>query len=105
MLISFSGRYPHPQFCSDQPSSSAQQQENMWVDKYRPQIFTDLVGDERVNREVMGWVKEWDQCVFGKKKRKLKRTRKDLEEEEGKPVVEDQWHRPQQKVRVQMLTH
>ncbi|KAF9546441.1 hypothetical protein EC957_009790 [Mortierella hygrophila] len=41
--------------------------ERLWVDKYRPKNYTDLMGDERVNREVLSWIKEWDQCVFGRK--------------------------------------
>ncbi|KAL1923537.1 uncharacterized protein VTP21DRAFT_8517 [Calcarisporiella thermophila] len=40
---------------------------NLWVDKYRPRVFLDLLGDTRINREVLSWVKEWDFCVFGKK--------------------------------------
>ncbi|TIC31370.1 P-loop containing nucleoside triphosphate hydrolase protein [Wallemia mellicola] len=39
----------------------------LWTDKYRPHKFTDLMGDDRLNRQVMSWLKEWDQCVFGKK--------------------------------------
>ncbi|ORY75800.1 P-loop containing nucleoside triphosphate hydrolase protein, partial [Protomyces lactucae-debilis] len=38
----------------------------MWVDKYRPQKFTELLGDERTNRDVLRWLKHWDHCVFGK---------------------------------------
>ncbi|KAI1316192.1 hypothetical protein EDD11_010364 [Mortierella claussenii] len=45
--------------------------ERLWVDKYRPKIYTDLMGDERVNREVLSWIKEWDQCVFGRKYKKF----------------------------------
>jgi chromosome transmission fidelity protein 18 len=73
----------------------------MWVDRYRPQRFVDLVGDERVNRETMSWVKEWDQCVFGlkKKKRKLKRKWNEIEDEQdASNVPEDPWHRPREKV-------
>ncbi|KAG0089852.1 hypothetical protein BGZ93_002556 [Podila epicladia] len=44
--------------------------ERLWVDKYRPKKYTDLMGDERVNREVLSWIKEWDQCVFGRKFKK-----------------------------------
>ncbi|KAL7419625.1 Chromosome transmission fidelity protein 18 [Cryptotrichosporon argae] len=36
----------------------------MWVDKYRPRRFADLLGEDRVHREVLGWLKEWDKCVF-----------------------------------------
>ena len=46
-------------------STSATKTENaLWVDRYRPQRFIELVGDDRVHREVMAWVKEWDWCVF-----------------------------------------
>ena len=38
----------------------------LWTDKYRPKKFTDLMGDDRLNRQVMSWLKEWDRCVFGK---------------------------------------
>ncbi|KAI0306397.1 P-loop containing nucleoside triphosphate hydrolase protein [Multifurca ochricompacta] len=35
-------------------------EETLWVDRYRPKRFTDLLGDERVHREVLSWVKQWD---------------------------------------------
>lgn len=66
------------------------------MDRYRPQRFVDLAGDERVNRETLAWVKEWDQCVFNVKKRKLKRKRETEESEETIKV--DQWGRPREKV-------
>ncbi|KAF9509023.1 hypothetical protein BS47DRAFT_184538 [Hydnum rufescens UP504] len=75
--------------------------QDMWVDRYRPQRFVDLVGDERVNRETMSWVKEWDQCVFGlkKKKRKLKRKWNEIEDEQDTSnAPEDPWHRPREKI-------
>ncbi|PWN50508.1 P-loop containing nucleoside triphosphate hydrolase protein [Violaceomyces palustris] len=39
----------------------------MWVDRYRPRKFTELLGDERIHRDVMSWLKEWDECVFKRK--------------------------------------
>jgi chromosome transmission fidelity protein 18 len=45
-------------------SSSAE--ETLWVDRYRPRKFTDLLGNERVARETLAWVKHWDWCVFGR---------------------------------------
>lgn len=74
-------------------SSTVKPEDTLWVDKYRPQKYTDLIGDERLHREVLGWVKEWDYCVFGKKKGK-KRARE--ENVDGKPP--DQYHRPYEKV-------
>lgn len=39
-------------------------QKVMWVDKYRPTKFTELLGEERSHRDVLSWLKEWDKCVF-----------------------------------------
>ncbi|KAI8824892.1 uncharacterized protein EV422DRAFT_516644 [Fimicolochytrium jonesii] len=47
-------------------SKDGASKERLWVDKYAPRMYIDLVGDERVNREVLMWVKEWDYCVFKK---------------------------------------
>lgn len=38
--------------------------EQLWVDKYRPRSFMELLSDERINRQVLRWVKQWDGCVF-----------------------------------------
>jgi len=85
----------------DAASNTAKTEENgavesqLWVDKYAPRVFTELLSDEvrpaqlgqlrlkrsnmhidalwaghqtqKTNREVLHWVKEWDECVFGKK--------------------------------------
>ncbi|KAI9446248.1 P-loop containing nucleoside triphosphate hydrolase protein [Lactarius indigo] len=77
------------------PSSgpSSRTEETLWVDRYRPKRFTDLLGDERVHREVLAWVKQWDQCVFGKGKGK-KRAR----DEESFANLEDELGRPQEKI-------
>jgi len=36
------------------------------VDKYAPRSFSQLVSDERTNREVLKWLKQWDGMVFGR---------------------------------------
>lgn len=36
----------------------------LWTEKYRAKKFTDLVGDERVHRSVLRWLKGWDPIVF-----------------------------------------
>ena len=54
-----------------------------------------LLGDDRVHREVMAWVKEWDYCVFGRRQggsRGVKRQRG----EDGENA--DEWKRPTEKV-------
>ncbi|GAA6043901.1 hypothetical protein NBRC10512_007446, partial [Rhodotorula toruloides] len=35
----------------------------LWTDRYRPKRFVDLLGDERVHRTALLWLKEWDACV------------------------------------------
>ncbi|KAF7131899.1 hypothetical protein RHSIM_Rhsim09G0051800 [Rhododendron simsii] len=39
--------------------------EKLWVDKYAPNSFMELLSDEQTNREVLLWLKQWDSCVFG----------------------------------------
>ncbi|CAD6915181.1 unnamed protein product [Tilletia controversa] len=78
----------------------------LWVDKHRPQHFTELLGDDRLHREAMGWLKQWDQCVF--KRKPKKRARSDGPAgglngavggaDGGKPPWEDPWGRPQERV-------
>ncbi len=41
------------------------QGQQLWVDKYRPQGFMELLSNEQVNRDVLDWVKAWDCTVFG----------------------------------------
>lgn len=40
--------------------------EKLWVDKYAPHTFADLVSDDRINRLLLNWIKAWDLCVFKK---------------------------------------
>ncbi|KAK9137857.1 hypothetical protein Sjap_008451 [Stephania japonica] len=39
--------------------------EQLWVEKYAPKSFSELLSDEQTNREVLLWLKQWDSCVFG----------------------------------------
>lgn len=36
----------------------------LWVERYAPKGFLDLLSDEAINREVVRWLKSWDTCVF-----------------------------------------
>ncbi|VDL66438.1 unnamed protein product [Nippostrongylus brasiliensis] len=40
---------------------------NIWVNKYSPKTYVDLLSDDGVNRNLMSWVKLWDECVFKRK--------------------------------------
>lgn len=36
----------------------------LWVDKYRPKRYFELLSDEHVNRSLLYWLKLWDKIVF-----------------------------------------
>lgn len=36
----------------------------LWVDKYTSVRFFDLLTDEALNRNVLTWLKSWDEVVF-----------------------------------------
>lgn len=36
----------------------------LWVEKWRPKRFLDLVGNEKSNRRVLRWLRQWSQAVF-----------------------------------------
>ncbi|XP_074306941.1 uncharacterized protein LOC141642144 [Silene latifolia] len=47
------------------PQGSSVVTEELWVNKYAPRSFTELLSDEQTNREVLFWLKHWDSKVFG----------------------------------------
>lgn len=53
-------------------NSSSKVDSELWVDKYAPKHFVDLISPENVNREVLRWIKMWDDKVFGGKSGKGK---------------------------------
>ncbi|KAL6942926.1 hypothetical protein ACO0RG_001896 [Hanseniaspora osmophila] len=38
--------------------------DKLWVEKYRPNSFFNLVGNEKLNRRILKWLKHWDPVVF-----------------------------------------
>ncbi|KAF9438709.1 hypothetical protein BGZ76_005654 [Entomortierella beljakovae] len=79
--------------------SSNSQSERLWVDKYKPRKYTDLMGDERVNRGVLSWIKEWDQCVFGRKYKKYVPEYKQQQQQQFKEFrKQDPLGRPDRKI-------
>nr|KIR83479.1 chromosome transmission fidelity protein 18 [Cryptococcus tetragattii IND107] len=68
----------------------------MWVDKYRPKRFTDLLGEDRVHREVMSWLKEWDKCVF--KRQRTQAKKRPFDASDSKPFAVDPLGRPHERV-------
>ncbi|KAJ2840117.1 Chromosome transmission fidelity protein 18 [Coemansia sp. 'formosensis'] len=79
----------------DAPASTSDSR--LWVDKYRARTFLDLVSDERTNRAVMQWLKEWDFCVFGRESPAAKRQPAQRTEP-AKAENADKWKRPQRRI-------
>lgn len=80
---------------------SMQTEESMWVDKYRPQKFTELLGDERTNRDVMRWIKHWDFCVFGRAVKENVAKQKQAQEGSTERIFDpytDPHNRPERKI-------
>ncbi|KAF8423054.1 hypothetical protein EV426DRAFT_642957 [Tirmania nivea] len=46
------------------PLAGRQERTLLWTEKYRARRFTDLLGDERTHRQVLRWLKHWDDIVF-----------------------------------------
>eukprot|EP01029_Cantina_marsupialis_P021972 TRINITY_DN5337_c0_g3_i1.p1 TRINITY_DN5337_c0_g3~~TRINITY_DN5337_c0_g3_i1.p1 ORF type:complete len:968 (-),score=286.94 TRINITY_DN5337_c0_g3_i1:109-3012(-) len=50
----------------DMATASKFSADKLWVDKYSPNTFMDLLSDSRLNRDVLRWIKAWDKVVFNK---------------------------------------
>lgn len=84
--------------------------ELLWVEKFKPRHYFDLLSDESTNRTVLHWIKLWDKIVFGidKKPRHKEEKKKDFTKDKffkfpKKAAAEvimdlDEQNRPQQKV-------
>lgn len=81
---------------------------SLWVEKYRPSHFVELLSDDGVNRTLLQWLKLWDCVVFGRppkvKPQKEKQMTANNQSNFAKrymPEVKeelDEHKRPQQKV-------
>ncbi|XP_055684158.1 chromosome transmission fidelity protein 18 homolog [Lutzomyia longipalpis] len=55
----------------EKPSEVAEEvipgvQRDLWVEKYRPRRYRDLLSDETTNRCLLQWLKMWDKVVFNR---------------------------------------
>ena len=55
----------------------------LWVDKYRPRSFVELLSDDGTNRVLLHWLKLWDRAVFGREKKKSRLAAKRAAEQES----------------------
>ncbi|KAI9343040.1 hypothetical protein DFJ73DRAFT_523020 [Zopfochytrium polystomum] len=76
------------------PNKSETMGQKLWVDKYAPRKYIDLVGEERIFREVLQWLQEWNYCVF----RKLPRKRSEIQNMRKKEKPADKLRRPERRI-------
>lgn len=36
----------------------------LWIDKYAPKSYIELITEEYINREALAWLKAWDTVIF-----------------------------------------
>ncbi|KAL6423197.1 hypothetical protein ACFW04_010103 [Cataglyphis niger] len=67
--------------------------DELWVDKYRPRSYLELLSDETVNRQLLYWLKLWDKIVFNRNIAKPKKKqlpvfgkKKDIDEKDIEEV-------------------
>ena len=65
----------------DTTDNSEEVQGELWVEKYKPRSYMELLSDDGTNRTLLLWLKMWDKLVFNKE-RKIKPKK---EEEDSKP--------------------
>ncbi|XP_065357892.1 chromosome transmission fidelity protein 18 homolog [Calliphora vicina] len=53
---------------------TADKDTRLWVEKYKPRKYMDLLSDEMTNRSLLYWLKMWDKVVFGKEFKALQAT-------------------------------
>ncbi|KAI9201867.1 uncharacterized protein BJ171DRAFT_196839 [Polychytrium aggregatum] len=95
-------RNPEPKQDPGVSHDKAKHRHDLFVNKYSPRTYIDLVGDESINREVLIWVKEWEYCVFGKSSRstahQLSKTRKRTGDGGNEMANTDPLHRPSKRI-------
>lgn len=64
------------QTATDPPQTKNVVNDELWVDKYRPRSYIELLSHETVNRELLHWLKLWDKIVFNRNVNKTKKKAK-----------------------------
>ncbi|KAK3690943.1 hypothetical protein RRG08_021640 [Elysia crispata] len=97
---------------NDEVDILSEELKSLWVEKYAPRKYTELLSEESINRSLLHWLKLWDYVVFGKDvpkpmKKGANKSKKDKEKEMNyknkkffSEVAEqlDKHHRPEQKI-------
>ncbi|VDP07644.1 unnamed protein product, partial [Soboliphyme baturini] len=71
-------------------NSTEGKETHLWVNKYAPRRFIDLLSDDGINRTLLTWLKLWDQCVFKKQKSWRRSSSREVRKSVGYP---SQYHK------------
>ncbi|OQR98148.1 chromosome transmission fidelity protein [Achlya hypogyna] len=82
----------------ESPRAKSPQHDELWLNKYRPKHFIDLLSDERTNRDVLGWLKSWDACVFKTKAKPAPKPAFNLSASKQVEAAPSDDIRPEQKI-------
>lgn len=55
-------------------TSNRNTDDSLWVDKYKPKKYLELLSDENINRKFLHWLKLWDKIVFHREPVKTKKN-------------------------------
>uniref|UniRef100_A0A7N8Y256 Chromosome transmission fidelity protein 18 homolog n=1 Tax=Mastacembelus armatus TaxID=205130 RepID=A0A7N8Y256_9TELE len=54
---------------NDDPEDTEAQTSRLWVDRFSPRHYTELLSDDFTNRCLLKWLKLWDTVVFGRERK------------------------------------
>ncbi|KAJ0050569.1 hypothetical protein NL108_004910 [Boleophthalmus pectinirostris] len=54
---------------NQEPENSEEVCSRLWVDRFSPRHYTELLSDDFTNRCLLKWLKSWDTVVFGKERK------------------------------------
>ncbi|EGR31822.1 hypothetical protein IMG5_101260 [Ichthyophthirius multifiliis] len=49
---------------NDLEEDQSKKNQQLWVDKYMPKRFDELLSNDKINREALCWLKSWDPILF-----------------------------------------
>ncbi|XP_069761077.1 chromosome transmission fidelity protein 18 homolog isoform X2 [Narcine bancroftii] len=74
----------------------------LWVDKFCPRQYTELLSDDYTNRCLLKWLKLWDTVVFGRERTVKKSTQVIEKHSSLKPPKQQQQHQNKWKSKIQI---
>ncbi|KAM6299110.1 chromosome transmission fidelity protein 18 homolog [Aegotheles albertisi] len=74
----------------EEPAEEESGLHSLWVDKFTPRCYIELLSDDYTNRCLLKWLKLWDMVVFGKEKA-VKKTKPGAEARPQPKEQQSKW--------------